>query len=82
MEELEITRILLAGAATERCLVQSAIDAREMRLEVTVLAAACATADKELETLLWKVGQQDIALQTLLSSRRRRPRRAGKPGLS
>jgi hypothetical protein len=38
-------------------------------------------AAKELSSLLWKLGQHDIALQTALASRRRRPRRPGKPGL-
>ena len=38
-------------------------------------------ASKELDALLWKVGKQDTALQQALASRRRRPRRAGKPGL-
>jgi hypothetical protein len=38
-------------------------------------------AYQELAALLWKIGEQDVALQTLLSSRRRRPRRPGKPGL-
>lgn len=38
-------------------------------------------AFKELDALLWKVGQQDVALQDALAGKRRRPRRAGKPGL-
>lgn len=38
-------------------------------------------AQSELSALLWKIGKQDVALQELLSARRRRPRRAGKPGL-
>jgi hypothetical protein len=35
---------------------------------------------KELDALLWKMGKQNVQLQAMLSSRRRRPRRAGKPG--
>jgi hypothetical protein len=35
----------------------------------------------ELSALLWKLGQADVALQRKLASRRRRPRRADKPGL-
>ncbi len=35
----------------------------------------------ELAELLWKVGQQDVELQRALGTKRRRPRRAGKPGL-
>lgn len=36
----------------------------------------------ELSALLWKLGQQDVALQQQLGARRRRPRRSGKPGLA
>lgn len=39
-------------------------------------------AHAELSTLLWKLGQHDPSLQRQLASRRRRPRRAGKPGLA
>lgn len=39
-------------------------------------------ASDELSALLWKLGQHDVALQRKLAARRRRPRRAGKPGLS
>lgn len=38
-------------------------------------------AAKELANLLWKIGRQDVALQKLLATKRRRPRRPGKPGL-
>jgi hypothetical protein len=37
-------------------------------------------ANAELSALLWKLGQNDVALQHKLAARRRRPRRAGKPG--
>lgn len=36
---------------------------------------------KELDALLWKLGESDTELQSRLAQRRRRPRRAGKPGL-
>jgi hypothetical protein len=36
-------------------------------------------ANKELQALLWKLGQQDVELQSVLATRRRRPRRPGKP---
>jgi nicotinamidase-related amidase len=49
LRELEIERILLAGAATEMCVAQTAIQAREVGFKVTVLAHACATTDSELE---------------------------------
>jgi nicotinamidase-related amidase len=51
LRELEVERILLVGAATEGCIVQSGIDARELGFKVTILAAACATNDVELEEL-------------------------------
>lgn len=38
-------------------------------------------AHAELDALLWKLGKQDVALQSMLAARRRRPRRPGKPGL-
>jgi DNA-binding transcriptional ArsR family regulator len=39
-------------------------------------------AHAELSALLWKLGEHDVDLQAKLAARRRRPRRAGKPGLS
>jgi nicotinamidase-related amidase len=44
--ELAIERLLLVGAATEMCIVQTAIDARELGLKVTILADACAAVDE------------------------------------
>lgn len=38
-------------------------------------------ASTELNALLWKLGRADVALQKQLATRRRRPRRPGKPGL-
>lgn len=38
-------------------------------------------AAKELDALLWKLGEQDVVLQKQLATKRRRPRRSGKPGL-
>ncbi len=51
LRELDVERILLAGAATEMCVVQTAIDARELGFKVTVLADACACVDERLEAL-------------------------------
>jgi hypothetical protein len=39
-------------------------------------------AHAELSALLWKLGKRDLELQAKLAARRRRPRRAGKPGLA
>ena len=51
LEADRVERVLLAGAATEGCIVQSAIDARELGLKATILGPACATADYELEQI-------------------------------
>jgi nicotinamidase-related amidase len=49
LRELEIERLLLAGTATEGCVVQSAIDGRELGFKISVLTDACATNDERLE---------------------------------
>jgi nicotinamidase-related amidase len=51
LREHEIERLLLCGAATEMCVVQSAIDAKELEFKVTILADACAAVDEEMERL-------------------------------
>jgi nicotinamidase-related amidase len=49
LRDLEVERLLLAGASTEGCVAQTAIDARELGFKVTVLADACATVDERIE---------------------------------
>lgn len=49
LESLRVERVVLIGTATEGCVVQSAIDAREKGLKATILAGACATTDARLE---------------------------------
>jgi nicotinamidase-related amidase len=49
LRELEIERLLLAGASTEGCVAQTAIDGRELGFKVSVLADACATVDERVE---------------------------------
>jgi nicotinamidase-related amidase len=49
LEGEQVDRVLIAGAATEGCIVQSAIDARELGLKATILERACATANQNLE---------------------------------
>jgi nicotinamidase-related amidase len=51
LEQLHVDRLVLIGAATEGCIVQTAIDAREHGLKTTIIADACATTDPELETI-------------------------------
>lgn len=49
LESLPVDRVILIGSAVEGCVVQTAIDARELGLKVTILSDACATTDQELE---------------------------------
>jgi nicotinamidase-related amidase len=49
LEQLESDRLLLMGMATEMCVAQTAIDARERGYEVSVLVDACATLSERDE---------------------------------
>ena len=49
LRELETERLLLAGASTEGCVAQTAIDGRELGFKISVLADACATVDERVE---------------------------------
>jgi len=44
----DVERIVLAGTATEMCVAQTAIDAREVGLKVTVVPPACASVDDRM----------------------------------
>lgn len=50
-------RVVLVGAATEGCVVQTALDAREHGLKATILADACATTDARLEATALRYAQ-------------------------
>jgi nicotinamidase-related amidase len=60
LRELDVERILLAGAATEMCVVQTAIDAREEGYKVTILADACATTDEHMERLAFEYAEKVV----------------------
>jgi nicotinamidase-related amidase len=49
LASLHVARVVLVGAATEGCVVQTALDAREHGLKASILADACASADARLE---------------------------------
>jgi nicotinamidase-related amidase len=51
LASLEVTRVVLAGAATEMCVAQTGIAARTRGIQVTVLRDACATIDAENEQI-------------------------------
>jgi nicotinamidase-related amidase len=47
LRELESERLVIAGMTLEGCVTQTAIDARERGLKVSVVAPACARIDKD-----------------------------------
>jgi nicotinamidase-related amidase len=51
LQDLECERLVVAGMTTEGCVTQSAIDARELGLKVTVVPEACATIDEHIEAV-------------------------------
>jgi nicotinamidase-related amidase len=52
-----VERVLVMGAATEGCVVQTALDAREHGLKATILVDACATTDPDLEATALRYAQ-------------------------
>jgi nicotinamidase-related amidase len=58
LQELEIERILLIGSATEGCIVQTGIDAREAGFKVTIVADACATSDPGLAEIALRYAEE------------------------
>ena len=68
LRDLEIERILLAGTATESCVVQTAIDGRELGFKISVLVDACASADKRLEQVA-HVYLEDVVGARLIHTR-------------
>jgi nicotinamidase-related amidase len=60
LEELGVDRLLLVGATTEGCIVQSGIDARELGYKVTIVAEACASVDERLERIALRYAE-DVA---------------------
>jgi nicotinamidase-related amidase len=64
LQELGTERLLLAGAATEGCVIQTGIDARELGYKVTIVPEACATNDEQLEQLALAYAQQVAGIHT------------------
>jgi nicotinamidase-related amidase len=60
LEQLDVDRLVMIGAATEGCIVQTAIDAREHDFKTTIVADACAAADPELETVALHYAEQVV----------------------
>jgi len=51
LRELGAERVVLLGSTTEMCVAQTAIDARERDLKVTVVADACICIDVAMERI-------------------------------
>jgi nicotinamidase-related amidase len=64
---LDVERVLLIGAATEGCVVQTALDAREQGLKVSILAGACARTDPELERIALRYAEEVGGIRVLRS---------------
>jgi nicotinamidase-related amidase len=67
LAELGIEHVTLVGAATEGCVVQTGIDAREQGLKVTIVADACATVDERLERLALAYAEQVAGIRVVRS---------------
>jgi nicotinamidase-related amidase len=63
LEKLSVTRVLLVGAATEGCIVQTAIDARELGLKASIIVDACATTDPELEAVALRYAENVVGVR-------------------
>ncbi len=74
LEAKSVRCVLVIGAATEGCVVQTALDAREHGLKATILADACATIDAELEALALRYAEDvgGIRVEPLRSGRQDR----------
>jgi nicotinamidase-related amidase len=68
LEHLRAQRIVLIGAATEGCIVQTAIDAREHGFKATIIGDACATADEELERTALRYAEQVVGARIARST--------------
>jgi nicotinamidase-related amidase len=73
LERLGVKRVLLLGAATEGCVVQTALDAREHGLKATILADACATTDDELEAIALRYAEEVGGIRISRGQTRVRP---------
>lgn len=63
LDGLDAERIVLLGSATEMCVAQTAIDARERDLKVTVVVDACVPLDAELERVALHYLEQVVGVQ-------------------
>lgn len=62
LEERKVRRVVLIGAATEGCVVQTAIDARELGLKASIVVDACATNEPELEAVALRYARRVVGV--------------------
>jgi nicotinamidase-related amidase len=67
LAELAVERLLLVGATTEGCIVQTGIDARELGFKVTIVEPACATIDPELEETALRYAERVAGMRVAAS---------------
>jgi nicotinamidase-related amidase len=60
LRELGVERVLIAGAATEMCVVQSAIDARELGFKVSIIGDACSSVDEGHRRLALRYAEEVV----------------------
>lgn len=58
LEADSVQRVIVIGATTEGCVVQTALDAREHGLKATILGDACATIDADREELALRYAEE------------------------
>jgi nicotinamidase-related amidase len=68
LDQLEIERLYLIGSAVEGCVVQTAIDARELGLKTTIVADACATTDPALESIALRYAERVVGARIVRST--------------
>jgi nicotinamidase-related amidase len=79
LEELGVERLLLAGTATEMCVAQTAIAARELGFKVSVLVDACATLDERNERIALDYLENVVGVRLERSAPTRPPTEARSP---
>ena len=68
LDELGVQKVVLAGAATEMCVFQSALDAGRAGLEVLVRGDASATVDSENERIALDYLERVLGLEVVRPS--------------
>ncbi len=76
LRRLGVGTVVVAGAATERCVAQTITSARERGFDCIVVADACATVDRRLEAIALDY-LENVAGATIVSTRRLCRRRPG-----